>query len=298
MAEKKKINKKWLIAIAILVLIAVVVVLVIVLLPKNTSKAITQVKAQSEKVYLKDNEEKEMFDSFQRKINVSATDYNEEVASAKKIAIVIQEVLDFYNDYVIYATNTKVFQNNYNVIMDGFKDANLYQKEMNAIAHEVYNKVDNSTTFTKGAWLDFKTVYVKYVKSYAKAFRGLNNVFVSCVPHGVINNDFTVKVLATVDNYLTVINKGFDSRAKIVNYASDFVKNYLNADLLSKYKFSENLQKKLTSINEFDQVYGKTIQDLIESVDKNGFTIKVIEADKNGQILTDSQLFLIGGLSA
>lgn len=299
MAEgKKKINKKWLVALAILVLIAVVVVLVIVLLPKNTKGVVDKVQTQTEQCFLKDKTEVTMFDSFQRKINNSATEYIEEVASAKAVIVMLNEVLDFYNDYMVFAKDNKTFQDNYNLIMDGFNDANKYQKDMNAICLEVYNKVENSSTFIKGAWTDFKVVYAKYIKSYSNSIRGLNKVFTSCVPAGVINNDFTVKVLSTVDDYLAVINTGFEAKAKVIEFAGTFTKEYLNAEMLSQYKFSENLQGKLKSINKFSELYGKSLRELIASVDSEGIHMDPSETDTDGKVLADVKSFLLGGVQA
>lgn len=299
MAEgKKKINKKWIIALAILVLIAVVVVLVIVLLPKNTKGAVDKVQTQSEEMFLKDKTESSMFDEMQRKINNSATDYIGEVASAKTVLIMLNDIMDFYNDYMVFAKDNKTFQNNYNVIMDSFGDANQYQKDMNAICLEVHNKVENSSTFIKGAWTDFKVVYAKYIKSYSKAIKGLNKVFTDCVPKGIINNDYTVKVLTTIDDYLNVINTGFETKAKVIEFADTFTKSYLKSEELAKYKFSKNLQEKLASINKFSQLYGKTLQDVIATVDKDGIHMTPSETDKDGKVLDDVKLFLLGGVRA
>ena len=113
--------------------------------------------------------ERDIYDSITHRLSRNHIPYHSREHTCYFFVIVSSANIDFslerIKHFLLFIIFKIVFQNNYNVIMDGFKDANLYQKEMNAIAHEVYNKVDNSTTFTKGAWLDFKTVYVKYVKT-------------------------------------------------------------------------------------------------------------------------------------
>lgn len=299
--EKKKVNKKLLIALAILVLIAVTVVLVIVLIPKKTGKAVEKTQAQAEQMFLVGKDEKEMFLSFQDKVKKNATKYVKEIESAETISLMLNNILSFYNDYLVFTQDNKVFQKNYSTIMDGFSDANSYQRDMNKVVEKVYKQVETSTTFTEGAWKEFKEIFEKYVKSYSKSISGLNKVLIACMPTGVINNHLTSKVLDTIDAYLEVINLGFDKREAVVTYASNFVNTYLMGRYspIKNYKYSSILHEKLARLNNFDLVYGKTIKDVISSIDANGeITISRIDKDEDGVHLAEVVNYLKGGLSA
>lgn len=301
MSEKKRFNKKWLILLATLVLIAIIVVTVVLLLPKNTKEVVKQTQTQTTSMFLTTNDEEIMYASFQEKIRLNAVQYVTEASTVKQLSKDLTKIIKFYNQFLVLAADNGVFQNNYHVIMDGFNNANGYQKEMDAIIKEVYEKVNASSTFTEGAWTSFQSVYVKYVTSYHSAIAGLNRVFQGCLPAGIMSNEFTFQVLNTVDDYLDVIIRNYDSCSAIAAKFSTFVNSYVtnwNATL-SQYKFSKVLQEKLKTMSELQTVYGKDVsfKKLIETIDETGINYPSKDTDTNG-ILVIVKTFLNGGLSA
>ena len=297
MASKK--SKKWIIALAILVLIAVVVVCIIVFIPKNTDNVLKQTYSQKETMFLKSDEDEKMFASFERKIQLNASEYTNEITSARKISNTLNNIIYFYSENIVFAQNNATFQSNYNLIMDNYGHANNYQERMTDKLTEIYNKVDSSSTFTAGAWEEFKGIFVNYVKCYSNSIKGLNKVYRDCVNDGIIHNDLTFLVLDTVDNYLEVINKDFTENRYVVNYANAFVNNYLVSYTtnLSGYKFSTATQDKVKLIHEFESVYGKgqNIKAVIESIGASGITYQTKPEDNKG-VLEQVKTLLNGGL--
>lgn len=292
--EQRKVKKGLVITLAILILIAIVVVLIIVLLPKDTNKAINKAQTQEASMFLQDSDERMMFSSFQTKIsNADLSTFVIEAKSAENISNTLKNIMHFYNKYLIFTNSNGTFQNNYNVIMDGFKDANAYQKQLNKIIKDVYERVSPTQTFTYGAWTDFKEVYVKYVKAYSKSINGLNKVLISCLPSGVINNDLTKVVLNTIDDFLIVINKGFDKNQYVVNYATTFVNYYLNtSNSLAQYKFSSTLQDKVSKLNTF--IDKCPLIDVIEKINKQGIEFSATD-EISLEIVNVMKSFLQGG---
>ncbi len=297
MASKK--SKKWIIALAVLVLIAIGVVFVVVFLPKNTSNAIKQTYAQKETMFLRSNDDEKMFASFERKVQLNASEYSGEIGCARKITVTLNNIIDFYSENIVFAQDNSTFQSNYNLIMDNYANANNYQARMTEKLVEVYNKVDSSSTFTAGAWEEFRNIFASYVKCYASAIEGLNNVYRDCVTDGVMHNHLTFLVLDTVDDYLDVISKDFTKQRYVVNYAYTFVNTYLVADStnLSRYKFDETLQERVKLVNSFSDVYGKdqSIKNVIETIDASGIAYEANPEDSNG-VLNEVKSLLNGGL--
>ncbi len=297
--EKGKKKRGWIIALAIVVLIAVVVTCVIVFWPKNTDNVVSQTNTQIDTMYLKDKDDKDKFESFAKKVNKYASQYNNEVQSAKRINDMIAEMMNFYGFYLPYAEGNGTFQSNYNLIMDGFNSANSYQEKMTQIMNEAYEKVNQAPTFTEGAWLDFKKEFFGYVKGYADAFQGLSKVFKDCVPDGVMHNELMFLILNTVNDYFNVIIGNGVEKQYTINFANTFINKYvsLGTGPAFSYKYSEALQGSVKTINKFSSVYGgQTIKDVIKSIQSTGITFEISEADTEN-VLKEVKTFLNGGLN-
>lgn len=300
--ENRK-GKKWIIVLSVLILIAVVVTLIIVFLPKKVGNAIKQTTTQSTSMFIIDDEDEELYKSFQTKVKgVMADKYGKETDDVYEVSLVLNDVMNFYSNYIVFAEDNKTFQNNYGTIMKSYEKANAYQKKMEQVVINVNKELGSlDATFIEGAWKEFKGYFLDYVYSYTSAFKALNKVFVKCVPNGVVVNDMTNLVLNCVDYYLDSINKDFSKASKKIEYLSDFSKYLVISEnnALSQYSFNENLQTKVALVKKFSSVYGKdkTLKTLIEGINDTGFTFTSTVIDSEN-VLAISKTFLTGGFSA
>ena len=299
--KKKGKALKWIIALAVLALIAVAVVCIIVFVPKNIDDVKNETKAHAETMFLKNEDEIKHFSGFQTKINIYANKYASEFQCANNIIFSLNGTMEFYAREMLFAENGSAFQENYYVILDNFKKAKEYQASLDEIVKKVYEKVNASTTFTEGAWEDFREVFVEYTKSYTAAFKGLSKVYRDCGADGLVHNNMTYLVLDTINDYLDVINMTkFGDIKNMTSKLKNFVEVYVSANTtpINKYKFSQTLADKVTNIQKFSKVYeGKTKQDVIKTCGASDFSFKVSAEDKTG-VLTDLKTFLEGRLSA
>ena len=133
MKEGKIKGKKWIIILSVLILIAIVVTLVIVFLPKNTDRVVELVDSQSKTMYLKNSDDKTKYKDFQNKINLNlSSSAKQEVENIYQLFISLNDVIDFYNQNLVFAQDNSVFQNNYNKVVRNLESANNVQKELNA----------------------------------------------------------------------------------------------------------------------------------------------------------------------
>jgi len=292
-------GKKWTIALAVLVLIAVVAVILIVCLPKNINDIKDRAFKEQEISFLQSDEELNLFNSFQSKIAKSASQFNKNAEDAKTVSYMLVNVLDFYNDYLVFARDSKTFQSQYRVVLDSFNNANSYQKSMTAILKEVEDYVGpDGTTYITGAWPKFEKEYKKYLESYVKALEGLGKIIVDSLPKGIKNNAFSNLVINTTTDYLNAVSTAKENYSFIVKYANRFITKYVvNTTEIENYEFSENLKLATTKINKFKTIYNDRISSVIRSIDETGIVYKNIEADDSG-ILVSLKSFLNGGISA
>lgn len=285
MAEKTKkgFNKKWLIALSVLVLAAIVTVMVLVFIPKDTAKAVKRAHQAENTMFLnvKNVEEDKKINEFMSKFG-NETDYWWEALHVKTTALNLNIVLEFYNEYLPYAKSNKVFQDNYNKIMDGFDKAEKSQKKMNAILDEVNEKLDSSSlTYVRSAWRDFRIAWVDYMKGYGSAIEGMSHVFEGSMPEISAANKFSFLVLETVNDYIASITNAYEILVKndlgdhlsTVTFTSGhgmhvcgkFVlfSQYLTNCDLSQYEYSLVMQETVEKVEKFHTVYKLSTQEVM-----------------------------------
>ncbi len=300
--EKRK-GKKWIIVLSVLILIAVVVTLIIVFLPKKVGNAIKQTTIQASNMFIVDDEDEELYRDFQTKVKgVMAKKYGTETDNVYEVCLVLNNVTNFYSNYIVFAEDNKTFQNNYGAIMKSYEKANAHQEKMEQVVINVNKELGSlDATFIEGAWKEFKEYFLDYLDSYTSAFKALNKVFVNCVPNGVVANDMTNLVLNCVDYYLDSITDDFSKATAKIDYLTDF-SDYLvisNNNVLSQYSFNQTLQNKVALVNKFSSVYGKdkTLKTLIDGINETGFTFTSTVVDSEN-VLATAKTFLTGGFSA
>ncbi len=291
-------GKKFIIALAIIVLLAVISVVIIVCLPKNVNDVRDRAFKEAETSFLQSDEERNMYSSFTSKIQISASQYIKNADDAKTVSNMLVNVLDFYNEFLVFAKDNKTYQAQYRVVLDAFNSANSYQKSMNSLLKDVYEYVGNDTTYITGAWQKFEKDYFQYVEYYVKALEGLGKVYIDCVPSGFNNNALTSLVINTTTDYLKVISTGKDNYSAVVAKAENFIDKYiLDTSLIEKYEFSSNLKTTVTNINSFETIYKDSVISVINSINNSGITYKIRDTDKTGA-LASLKSFLEGGLNA
>lgn len=304
MSGEKVKSKKWIVILSVVILVAIAITLIIVFLPKNVSNAIERTNTQTQSMFLKQDKNKKMYRDFQTKItSVEAInkEYGQETQDVYTLTLIINEVMDFYNEYIVFAENKSSFQANYGTIMKNYDVANSEQKKMENVIVKVMQELGpQDNTFFESYWKEFKGYYVKYLNSYVAVINSLCEIYKDCVPNGILANELTNLVLDNVDNYLNAINKDFEKATYKIQYLNKF-KTYLNVDtnkVLIKYNFNETLQEDYNLISTFENVYGegKTLSSVIESINEDGFAFESVSGDSKG-VLEKTKTFLQGGLA-
>jgi len=303
MSGEKIKSKKWIIVLSVVILVAIAVTLIIVFLPKNVSNAVERTNTQTQSMFLKQDKNKKLYKDFQTKItNIEAINkvYGQETQNVYTLTLAINQIMDFYNDYIVFAEDKSTFQSNYGVIMKNYDVANTEQKKMEDVIVKVMQELgDQDNTFFESYWKEFRGYYVKYLNCYVTVINSLCEIYKDCVPNGILANQLTNLVLDNVDNYLNLINKDFEKSTYKIQYLNNFI-SYLdikNNNVLIKYNFSEELQESYSLISTFETIYGKdkTLSSVIDSINENGFTFESVSADSKG-VLDKTKTFLQGGL--
>ncbi len=291
--------KKWTIALAVIVLIAVIAVVLIVCLPKNVQDVKDRAFKEQEISFLQTDEDLNLYNSFVSKIEKDAPSYKQDAENARTVSYMLVNVLDFYNDNLVFAKDNNTFQSEYRVVLDNFNKVNSYEKSMRAILKEVNDYVgSDAPTYITGSWQKFEKEFKNYLASYTKVLDGLGKVYIDCVPKGINNNAFTSLVVTTMTDYLNVLTDATENYSSVLTKANTFVNRYIvTTTNMQKYEFSDKLKGEVAKINKFASVYKENITAVIKSINGSQITYKTIDADKDG-ILVSLKSFLEGGINA
>ena len=308
--------KKWLVAIGILVLIAIIVVIIVLCVPGNTYSAVERLRKASQTSFLRSQTEQANYTRFRQKIGATVTlgYYAIELEDIQTTVEATNKVIDFYDDYFVLATDNKTLSRNYKTIRNNFEDAQEAQEDMNGFIADGLNLQDNSETYLKNIYIDFRESYVDYISSMTKAIDALSNCYQGCFIDNLSNNLASTLILNSVDNYLTVITgdyaelvdkdvKGgnfdsyeYETTGKITAY-SEFVDSYiLNRQEIVEYNFTASLQDKYQTINSFFEVFSQTdFVSVIDSIDEELNITKTFEVEDSSGIYDTVKTFLIRG---
>lgn len=308
--------KKWLVAIGILVLIAIIVVIIVLCVPGNTYSAVERLRKASQTSFLRSQTEQANYARFRQKIGATVTlgYYAIELEDIQTTVEATNKVIDFYDDYLVLATDNKTLSRNYKTIRNNFEDAQEAQEDMNGFIADGLNLQDNSETYLKNIYIDFRESYVDYISSMTKAIDALSNCYQGCFIDNLSNNLASTLILNSVDNYLTVITgdyaelvdkdvKGgnfdsyeYETTGKITAY-SEFVDSYiLNRQEIVEYNFNTSLQDKYQTINSFFEVFAQTdFVSVIDSIDDELNITKTFEVEDSSGIYDTVKTFLVRG---
>lgn len=286
--------KKWLILIGALVLIAIIVTVIVIFIPANTSDAIDRLRQSSQTSFLENVREKENYDKLESKIETSVVRYyTTELQDIRILSESVNQMLDFYYEYIPMAKDNATLSKNYKKIKDNLENAVNHQQDMNEYISEAILLEDDADLHIQNLWIDFRVSYSQYLTCMTNAIDALNNCYQGCFSLTLTNNDASSLILNTVDDYLSVISQEFDyltqtdtkghttiqnykyqSHGKIVFFSS-FVNNYIvDENEIMNYYFDNTLQSKYNLLNEFFVTYNqKNLTEVIKSIDSNTLEI-------------------------
>ena len=297
-------SKKWLFIVGILVLIAIIVVIIVVSIPGNSYGAIERLSQASQSSFLQSEREKALYDNTERKISESLVtdDYLQELQDIRLLSTHINYVLDYYNGYMIYASDNSVLRRNHKTIENSLEDALTYQDQMDELLTDINGLGENSDSYLRVLWIDFRAAYTNYLSNMSTAIDALNNCYQGCFDKTFTNNLASQIILNTIDDYLTEITKDFgvivendrenfserdynyQSHGK-VDYFCNFVEAYILDDSdIKGYYFNDSLIQNYELINKFYNLYNQTNFELIiSSIDNSGtITLSFQQEDSEG----------------
>ncbi len=268
--------KKWLIIFGILVLIAIVVVAVVLLIPANTYSMIEALQENESHFLLKDTKEKNDFNEFTLKIKGSTTlnYYTQEIEDVEIVVNNMSSILSFYNDYMVFANQNKVLSSNTKSINKCISNANNIQKNIDKLLENTKKLEDDSTSYLKNAWIDFRKELNKYIENYYKMFLSLSKCYQGCFNVSYTQNNASTKILNAANDYIYCIMSDYkviinnDRKDNIVgggyayvsapkiNWFNAFVQNCIvdNAEI-TQYLYTPSLQTSYKKLDEFFKVY-------------------------------------------
>ncbi len=326
MAEKKTgAGKKLLIGFGVLALIAIIVVIIVISIPPNTSSTMDLLNKATTTSFMMRQNEKTKFDDFESKVSDSlqTNDYlkvlPKEMADVETLSITLAEVLDFYNEYIIFIQNEKVFQDNYKTIKVSLNSAKDSQKQLNAIMENVEKLTGQSSTYLQNAWVDFREVFTNWLGSYNSAINALRVAYQEGLGATTTNNSASNAILNAVADYVDVIYNDFSALVKFekenpnatsyeytiqgkVKGFNDFVEAYLEtAEDIKNYYFDSTIKSKYEKINSYYEIYSepdmKNAISSIELISGNAVVTKTYEnVEDSANVYSMVKLFLIGGV--
>jgi len=305
-------GKKWAIFFAIVVLVAIVVVVVILAIPPNTYNAVETLNRTATTSYLTVNSEKESYQAFKEKMgkNTVVSAYQQELANIEVLSGSIDIILDFHNEYLVFAKDNKNLKNNYKAIKEGLEKSKESQKKLVKLVNKINKLSETSSTYLKGAMVDFREEFVDYLKSCKRAIGGLENAYSGSLGKVTFNNPASTLILNVVNDYMTVLLKDFKDLEKLdtKSYTMDnyvlaytdlglagkiqnfhkFVSDNLAVELneeIHDYYFNSEIREKYENLNEFYKLYSeKNTVNIISSMNQVGNITKkytgVIDKDQ------------------
>ena len=297
-------GKKILFIIAVLVFIGVVITAIVLLIPTNKYSMVNALQENQQTFFLKDENEQSKFNSFTDKIksNANINYYSDEINDIPVIASTMAQVLDYYNDYMVFAENNKVMTDNNKIINNKIELSVKIKNNINDILDKTTKLEVNSDSFLQNAWIDFRKEFNDYIKCYYDMFESLKNCYEGCFDVTLSNNKASHHVLQAANDYITCLNSDFnvlinvDRKGSIeqgnymykshgkVEFFTAFVSNCIeNNGEIIHYLISDALQQKYQKLDKFLQTYNETdYKTLINSIYPSSITKTYDVVDTEG----------------
>ena len=321
MTEKKEYttgSRKWLIILSILVLIAIIAVVIVLLVPGNTYSMVEVLHSHSTTSFLNvDNtSERENYDKLKNEFDITVTGYKQEVEDVETLSQTINNVLDFYDEYTIFAQNNGTLTKNYKSIKSSLNKASKLQDKMNEEIVKLITLSDNSDTYQRNAWIDLRVLYIDWLESMQNAITRLNTCYQKCFNPSFTNNSASTLVLNTIDDYIDVIVDEFNNlkendkksgSVEVYSYTiagkvklfNAFVRNQVKSENFVDYTFDEQTKVFYDDVNNFFDLYSQEdFKNVIISINPNGaITEDFDDVNLSGSLtcFENAKSFLSGG---
>lgn len=321
MAEKKEYttgSRKWLMILSILVLVAILAVVIVLLVPGNTYSMVEVLHSHSTTSFLNiDNtSERENYDKLKNEFDIAVTGYKQEVEDVETLSQTINNILDFYDEYTIFAQNNGTLTKNYKSIKSSLNKASKLQDKMNEEIVKLITLSDNSDTYQRNAWIDLRVLYIDWLESMQNAITRLNTCYQKCFNPSFTNNSASTLVLNTIDDYIDVIVDEFNNlkendkksgSVEVYSYTiagkvklfNAFVRNQVKSENFVDYTFDEQTKVFYDDVNKFFDLYSQEdFKNVIISINPNGaITEDFDDVNLSGSLtcFENAKSFLSGG---
>ena len=321
MAEKKEYttgSRKWLMILSILVLVAILAVVIVLLVPGNTYSMVEVLHSHSTTSFLNiDNtSERENYDKLKKEFDIAVTGYKQEVEDVETLSQTINNILDFYDEYTIFAQNNGTLTKNYKSIKSSLNKASKLQDKMNEEIVKLITLSDNSDTYQRNAWIDLRVLYIDWLESMQNAITRLNTCYQKCFNPSFTNNSASTLVLNTIDDYIDVIVDEFNNlkendkksgSVEVYSYTiagkvklfNAFVRNQVKSENFVDYTFDEQTKVFYDDVNKFFDLYSQEdFKNVIISINPNGaITEDFDDVNLSGSLtcFENAKSFLSGG---
>lgn len=303
--------KKGLTLLAIVVLIAIIIVLIIIFIPANTSNAKVILHNVTSTSYLQDKEEITSYEKIGEKLQNSTKNYYmEEYNNVPILSSTIDKVLEFYDEYLVFAKDNKVLSNNYSAIKKNLNKVISQQKKLNNIVKNVVNLEQDSDSYLQNLWIDYREEYANWLEYNANAISALSKCYEGCFENTLTNNKASKIVLDTINDYLSSIINGYNNivssdlrnsnnvytyslNGQILSF-SNFVEKYIvDYSDITNYYFNDSIKTKYDTIIKFYENFEQeSFIVLIQSMDNSGNITKTFEVEDTEGVLVVVKTFI------
>lgn len=303
--------KKGLTLLAIVVLIAIIIVLIIIFIPANTTNAKVILHNVTSTSYLQDKEEITSYEKIGEKLQNSTKNYYmEEYNNVPILSSTIDKVLEFYDEYLVFAKDNKVLSNNYSAIKKNLNKVISRQKKLNNIVKNVVNLEQDSDSYLQNLWIDYREEYANWLEYNANAISALSKCYEGCFENTLTNNKASKIVLDTINDYLSSIINGYNNivssdlrnsnnvytyslNGQILSF-SNFVEKYIvDYSDITNYYFNDSIKTKYDTIIKFYENFEQeSFIVLIQSMDNSGNITKTFEVEDTEGVLVVVKTFI------
>jgi len=318
-------GKRWLIGFGVIALLAIVIVIIVVSIPPNVNAAMELLNKASINSFMMNENEKKSFDEFELKVkNCSqVNDYIKamptEMEDVQTLTITLSNVLEHYNDYIVFSNNNNAFKSNYKKIKNGLNNAMASQKELNSILNEVNKLTDQSPTYLQNAWIDFREEFVNWLEYYQESIDALRITYHEGMGKSLKNNLASKTILDTTSNYIEVLTNDFEELATEdkekpnassykytltgkVKAFDKFVNSFIVDNThIENYYFDNELRENYKKINDYFESYNEPdMKNAIASIiyPSNTPTVSKVYVgiEDTDNIYSTVKIFLVGGV--
>ena len=305
--NKKKGRNKFIKIFAGLLLVALIVVAIIYFVPTNKASLVQSFGNARENMLLNNSKNLNEYNTFNTKVknNSRVKVYSTEIESYVDLTSSVNQVMDYYNDFLKYAQSNRTYKNYNGKVISYLGKANSNAKEMNEIISQAVKLTDSKETYLRSSWLNYRKTFSSWLSNYTKAFESLYQIYSGCYGETISINTASKTNMKTVVAYMNSLTKASaalvendKSHNEISSYNFEYngiiknLKTFVNKNIAISseselYYYQTDIQEKYASINNFLKT--NTFESLIETIENDG-TFPSSEDKSAEQLLVESYL--------